>query len=218
MLREKLRNFVFDEEGFEKRETEHCAAIICGDRETRKIGEIAVAPSPVCHGRNVGERGRLWQGLGSREMRMGIFRDLSGWGKWRSLVGMRMLIGGCGFLILLLGVLSHWFVEKMEFLGFLNGALTVGGSLLICAGFMRAWHWHGMLGAGVVALLCAARGLGNVPHLLPMGGKGPSNLAYFEFLVTLLTSLVVIFLVRALLAEKRRRSIEELLANQEHEK
>ena len=59
-------------------------------------------------------------------------------------------------------------LDRVEAWPFLLGTLTLGGGLIICGLFSLNMRWHGLLGAGVLALLGAARGLANLPDLLKL--------------------------------------------------
>ena len=81
---------------------------------------------------------------------------------------MRIQIFVSGLAIIALGVTAGRLLPKDDALGFLTGALTLGGGILICGLFSLKNYWHGLVGAGVMGLLGAARGLGNLPDMLQL--------------------------------------------------
>ncbi len=78
---------------------------------------------------------------------------------------MRFQIFFSGAAVTALGVAAMRILEKEAAIGFLQGALTLGGGFIICGLFSLKMKWHGIIGGGVLALLGAARGLGNLPDL-----------------------------------------------------
>jgi len=107
-------------------------------------------------------------------------------------------------------------------MGFLQGALTLGGGIVISGLFSTRWYWHGLLGGGVMALLGFSRGLSNLPSLPgylkerfadQVAGANPMPL--LESSVTLICLLLLVAVVKTLLAERRRKSIEALQALQD---
>ncbi|MEM1085063.1 MAG: hypothetical protein AAGI48_13205 [Verrucomicrobiota bacterium] len=93
-----------------------------------------------------------------------------------------------------------------------QGALTLGGGFVICAIFskMAGWKWHGIIGAGVLALLGAARCL---PSLLDLPAKTPA--APFQAAALVICTVVLIAVVRTLMAERARRQLEALEKGEE---
>ena len=78
---------------------------------------------------------------------------------------MRISIFLSGAAILAMGGIAMGVLAKADAVGFLTGAMQLGGGIVICGLFSLKMHWHGVIGAGILALLGAARGLGNVPGL-----------------------------------------------------
>ena len=78
---------------------------------------------------------------------------------------MRFQIFFSGVAVLALGMAAMQMLAKDAAIGFLQGALTLGGGFIICGLFSLKMKWHGIIGGGVLALLGAARGLGNLPDL-----------------------------------------------------
>lgn len=125
--------------------------------------------------------------------------------------GMRFQIFFSGAAMLGLGVMAMRVLEKQEALAFLQGTLTLGGGMIICGLFSLKMQWHGIIGAGVLALLGAARGLGNVPDFVKLLGgdhaRGPAPA--MELGVTLICSVLLLRVLRVLQQERIRRMLEE---------
>lgn len=95
--------------------------------------------------------------------------------------------------------------------GFLQGALTLGGGMIICGLFTLRMPWHGLIGAGILALLGAGRGVGNLPGVLAFfrGARAHGSLPVFELGVMAICTLLVLRVIRALRRERLRRMLEE---------
>lgn len=123
---------------------------------------------------------------------------------------MRFQIFFSGAVVIALGVAATNVLERQAAAGFLNGALTLGGGLVICGLFSLKMKWHGIVGSGVLALLGAARGLGNFPDLaLFLTGereRGPAPL--LELGVTLLCLVLLMHVLAALYRERIRRMLD----------
>ncbi len=124
---------------------------------------------------------------------------------------MRYYIFGCGLAILALGGMATVVLDKDLAQGFLNGAIQLGGALLICGIFSVKMPLHGIAGAGVLALLGAARGLGNVPGLVKfLAGDRPRGSApLLEMAVTLVCSALLVKIIQVLQQERLRRMLAE---------
>ena len=120
---------------------------------------------------------------------------------------VRYYIFLCGATIMAMGLLAG------NSPGFLQGALTLGGGLVICGLFSLKMKWHGLIGAGVLALLGAARGAGNLPGFFSYlaGDRSRGTLPVFETSVALICLILLIRIIRVLHQERVRR----LLAEQE---
>ena len=72
-------------------------------------------------------------------------------------------------------------------------------------------RWHGVIGAGILALLGAARGIGNLPDLAKFAaGERPRGVApVMELGVTLVSLLLLFRVLRALQRERVRRMLEQ---------
>ncbi len=124
---------------------------------------------------------------------------------------MRFQIFSSGATILALGGLSLRVLERNDALAFFQGSLTLGGGIIICGLFSLKMKWHGIIGAGVLALLGTARGLGNIPDFLKLltgdlqRGKAP----ILELGVTLIALILLLRILRSLQLERTRRMLEE---------
>ena len=110
---------------------------------------------------------------------------------------MRILIFIGGIVIAALGLLVF---QQTKDPTLLQGGLTLGGGLIICGFFSLKAKWHGIVGAGVLALLGAAR---TVPKL----GAEPR---WFHAAAAAVCVIVLVAAARCLLAERTRRSVEQL--------
>lgn len=122
---------------------------------------------------------------------------------------MRLAIFLCGLVVLALGVAAMRLLERPAAFGFLSGALTLGGAWIICGLFSFRNRWHGCVGAGVIALLGASRGIENLAELpavlLAKGTQWAAPL--LGSAVALICIGLLVGVVRALLAEKTRRLV-----------
>ena len=116
-----------------------------------------------------------------------------------------------GLAVIGLGVLAIQVLDRGEAMGFLHGALTLGGGLLICGFFSLKSRWHGIIGAGVLALLGAGRGLGNLPHLFDaLSGQADRRVvSLMELAVTLICLALLVRVLGALNRERVRRMLEK---------
>lgn len=123
---------------------------------------------------------------------------------------MRIQIFVSGLVVIALGVTAGRLLPKADALGFLTGALTLGGGILICGLFSLKNYWHGLIGAGVMGLLGAARGLGNLPDMLRLlqGDRQRGAAPIMEMGVAVICLLLVLRVVGALMRERTRRMLE----------
>ena len=123
---------------------------------------------------------------------------------------MRIGIFSSGAAIVILGLAGMRLLEKDEAMAFLQGALTLGGGMIICGLFSLKMRWHGIIGAGVLALLGTARGLGNVPDFVKFAAgdqpRGPAPA--LELVVTAICLGLLLRVIRALQRERTRRMLE----------
>lgn len=123
---------------------------------------------------------------------------------------MRFQIFFSGAAVLALGVAAMQMLEKDAAIGFLQGALTLGGGIIICGLFSLKMKWHGIIGAGVLGLLGAARGIGNMPDLARfLAGEGERGATpVLEFGVTVVCLVLLIRTLAVLFRERIRRMME----------
>lgn len=123
---------------------------------------------------------------------------------------MRIYLFFSGLAILAMGIAAMSILAKPDSIGFLQGALTLGGGIVICGMFSLKMQWHGIIGAGVLALLGAARGLANVPGLAKfLTGERPRGATpLLEMGVTLICLLLLFKVLQALSRERVRRMLE----------
>jgi hypothetical protein len=123
---------------------------------------------------------------------------------------MRPLLFLGALTILALGFAATRLLDREAGLGFLLGALQLGGGLAIAGLFSLRWKWQGIAAAEVLALLGFARGLGNLPALAAYSTDAVSNRRpLLESCVTAICLLLLVATVRMLFAERRRRSLGE---------
>ena len=124
---------------------------------------------------------------------------------------MRFHVFVSGSVIIALGLSAMRMLERNPGFAFLQGALTLGGGLIICGLFSLKSKWHGIIGAGVLSLLGFARGLGNLPDLfkLVQGSRERGAAPVMELGVTLICLLLLLRVVGALRRERTRRLLEE---------
>jgi len=123
---------------------------------------------------------------------------------------MRFFVFVCGLTIVAMGVATTRLMVRDEYLGFFQGALTLGGGIVICGLFSLKMPWHGLIGAGVLALLGGARGLGNIPGIVKFatGDRVRGSMPVFEFGVTVICLMLLMRIIRTLHRERVRRMLE----------
>ncbi len=128
-----------------------------------------------------------------------------------SIPAMRIYIFLSGLVIVAMGIAAMSILTKPDSVGFLQGALTLGGGIVICGAFSVKMKWHGIIGAGILALLGAARGLANVPGLAKFltGERPRGSTPVLEMGVTLICLLLLLKIIRALSRERVRRMLEQ---------
>jgi len=124
---------------------------------------------------------------------------------------MRLHVFFSGAVVVGLGMFAMRVLESGEAFGFFQGALTLGGGFLICGLFSLKFRWHGIIGAGVLALLGAARGMGNLPHLKDALNENLDRKAapLMELGVTLVCLVLLLRVLAALNRERVRRMLEK---------
>ncbi|MFN9027187.1 MAG: hypothetical protein ACK5VX_13445, partial [Akkermansiaceae bacterium] len=68
-----------------------------------------------------------------------------------------------GAAIIGIGFLGLSRIEKDAAMALMFGSLTLGGGFIICGLFSIKMLWHGVIGAGVLALISFGTGLFNLP-------------------------------------------------------
>ena len=123
---------------------------------------------------------------------------------------MRIHVFLSGILVFVIGIVGTQFLPKMPGFEFLRGALTLGGALLICGFFMIRMPWHGIIGAGIVSLLGAAKGVMGLKDLPAfIGGDHSRGMApLLELGITVLCLVLLFRIVGILKAERTRRMLE----------
>lgn len=124
---------------------------------------------------------------------------------------MRIHILLSGVLTIGLGFYSTSVLPRQEALGMIYGALVLGGALIICGLFSIRMKWHGIIGAAIVSLLGAARGLGNLPHVARLFSGDPTGgtKAILEFGFTLICLSLLAASLQVLQKERARRQREQ---------
>jgi hypothetical protein len=124
---------------------------------------------------------------------------------------MRFLIFLTGASVLATGALALQQLPKPQAMQFLDGALKLGGGIVICGIFSLKMRWHGITGAGILALLGLARGLANLPGLFKFigGDRSHDTAPLLEAGVTALCLLLFVRVIRELYRERLRRMLEQ---------
>ena len=123
---------------------------------------------------------------------------------------MRTQIFASGILILLTGIVGAFLMPKMPGIEFLRGGVTLGGALVICGIFTIRMYWHGLIGAGVVALVGAAKGVMGIKALPDWfaGDRSRGAAPLLELGITILCVVLLFRVVGILKAERTRRMLE----------
>lgn len=132
---------------------------------------------------------------------------------------MRPWIIGTGLVVLGCGFAAVSSLERNAGFALLQGALTLGGGLLICGFFSLRSYWHGVIGAGVLALLGAGRSIANLPDAFRFlaGDRSRGIAPVLEVIVTVSCLALLAGVARALLRERVRRLTEQRLAREAEE-
>jgi hypothetical protein len=107
-----------------------------------------------------------------------------------------------------LGFYGTGVMDKNNGMAFLLGCLTLGGGFLITGLFSLKMQWHGIIGAGVLALLGFGRGIMNFPDFAKyMTGERERGVSpALELCITLVCAMLLIRVIRVLAAEKARQA------------
>lgn len=111
-----------------------------------------------------------------------------------------------------LGFYGTRILAKDDGMAFLLGCLTLGGGFLITGLFSLKMPWHGIIGAGVLALLGFGRGVLNFPgfaeYMIGQRDRGASPA--LELCVTLVCAMLLVRVIRAWATEKARCARDSL--------
>ncbi len=123
---------------------------------------------------------------------------------------MRTHILVTGFLILIAGIAGLFVIPKLPAMEFFRGAATLGGALIICGFFTLNSYWYGVIGAGVISLIGAGKGLLGISGMKDfVTGQSNRGIAPPIELIITIGCLVLLFrCVSAMKAERTRRMLE----------
>ncbi len=123
---------------------------------------------------------------------------------------IRVYIFIIGLAIIATGIVGVSRLPKDPAMALLVGCLTLGGGFIICGLFSIKMPWHGILGAGALALISFARGLFNLADAAKfLAGERPrGNEPLFELAITILSALLLIRVLAAWKKERLRRMLE----------
>lgn len=123
---------------------------------------------------------------------------------------IRVFIFLTAVMIVGLGFYGTSIMGKDNAMAFLLGCLTLGGGIFISGLFSLKMPWHGVIGAGVLALLGFARGILNFPGFAKYfaGERDRGAAPALEICVTLICAMLLVRVIRTLAAEKARQARE----------
>lgn len=124
---------------------------------------------------------------------------------------IRAYIFLAGAVVIAIGIVGMSSLEKNAGMAFLLGCLTLGGGFIICGLFTIRMLWHGIIGAGVLALLGLGRGILNFPDAASyfVGERSRGQAPILELTVTLVCAFLLIRISGAWKRERIRRLLEE---------
>lgn len=110
-----------------------------------------------------------------------------------------------------LGFIGMSQLDRDDGTAFLLGTLTLGGGFLICGLFSLKMLWHGIIGAGILAMLGIGRGVMNLPGIAEFfSGNRPRGIAPVLELATLVICAYLLLRIwQAWGKERIRRRMEE---------
>lgn len=123
---------------------------------------------------------------------------------------MRLHIILTGIVILLVGIAGLFFLPKLPAMEFFRGGATLGGALVICGFFTLNSYWYGVIGAGVISLIGAGKGLLGLSSMKDFI-LGQSNRGFappIELGITIACIVLLFRCVSAMKAERTRRMLE----------
>lgn len=120
---------------------------------------------------------------------------------------VRVFIFLAAAAILALGFYGTRVLAKDDGMALLLGCLTLGGGFLITGLFSLKMPWHGIIGAGILALLGFARGIMNFPGFAEYltGERDRGAAPALELCITLICAMLLVRVIRTFAAEKARR-------------
>lgn len=125
---------------------------------------------------------------------------------------VRVFIFLAAVAVIGLGFYGTQILAKDDGMAFLLGCLTLGGGFLITGLFSLKMPWHGIIGAGVLAMLGLGRGVLNFPrfaeYLTGLRDRGAAPA--LELCVTLICAMLLIRVIRAWATERRRLAKDAL--------
>lgn len=121
---------------------------------------------------------------------------------------IRFSIFIAGAAIIALGAVGMNQLEKEHAMPFLMGSLTLGGGFLICGFFTLKMLWHGIIGAGVIAMLGAGRGIMNLPGIAQFftGDRPRGNLPALELASLIICTYLLVRIWQVWTIERIRQS------------
>ena len=116
-----------------------------------------------------------------------------------------------GLAVIATGIIGVSRLPEDSAMALLVGCLTLGGGFIICSLFSIKMPWHGILGAGALALISFARGLLNLPDAARFlaGERSRGNEPLFELAVTMLSALLLTRVLAAWKKERLRRMSQQ---------
>lgn len=123
---------------------------------------------------------------------------------------IRIHIFLAGLATIAVGIAGMSQLEKEPAMALLVGSLTLGGGFLICGFFSIKMLWHGIIGAGILALLGFARGLFNLPDAAKflIGERTRGTEPLLELAVTIISAFLLARILAAWNQERLRRLLE----------
>jgi hypothetical protein len=124
---------------------------------------------------------------------------------------IRVSIFLSGAAIIAIGMVAVSQLERELGIPLLQGALTLGGGLIICGLFTFRMLWHGVMGAGLLALLGLGRGVLNFPDAVKYitGERARGQTPILELAVTVTCAFLLMRILGAWKRERTRRLLEE---------
>lgn len=109
-----------------------------------------------------------------------------------------------------LGFIGMNQLDKVNGMAFLLGSLTLGGGFLICGLFSLKMLWHGIIGAGVLALLGIGRGIMNLPGIAEFfsGNRTRGNAPALELATLVICAYLLLRIWQAWSKERIRRRMD----------